>query len=213
MDFSRVRDTLSRMRELDLDDLRNLDLNDIGAAPGWVKALLLLVLFIAILGAGYYLDISNQIDTLQQLKNREQTLRIQFIGKARRAANLPAYEKQLAEMQHSFGKMLQQLPNKTEIPGLLLDISQTALASGLTIDVFQPEPEKKEGFYAIKPIKIKAEGTYAEIARFVSDVASLPRIVTISDISLEPKGKSGLLVMSATAQTYRYLSNEGRAAR
>lgn len=209
MDLSRFRNI-----NIDLDELRNLDFNNIGTAPLWVKGFLLVILFCAIIGAGYYFDTSAQLERIKQLQAQEKTLRIQFIGKARRAAHLAAYEKQLAEMRHSFGKMLQQLPNKTEIPGLLLDISQTAISSGLTLEVFQPEPEKKEGFYAIKPIKIKAQGTFQEIFRFVRDVALLPRIVTLDDISLRPVGKnSNQLMLDVTARTYRYLPNQGRNGR
>ncbi len=205
MDLSRLRNI-----NVDLDELRNLDFNNIGTAPLWVKGVLLVILFCAILGAGYYFDTSAQLESIRQLQAQEKTLRIQFIGKARRAAHLAEYEKQLAEMRHSFGKMLQQLPNKTEIPGLLLDISQTAISSGLMLEVFQPEPEKKEGFYAIKPIKIKARGTFQEIFRFVRDVALLPRIVTLDDISLTPVGKnSSQLMLDVTARTYRYLPNQG----
>ncbi|APZ44755.1 pilus assembly protein PilO [Acidihalobacter ferrooxydans] len=194
---------------MDLDEIRNVDLNNIGSAPLWIKAPLLLLLMVVIIGAGYYFDTSNQQADLQQLQAQEQQLRSQFAVKARRAANLAVYEKQLAEMKRSFGKMLQQLPNKTEIPALLVDISETALSSGLTIDLFRPDPEKKEGFYAIKPISISARGTYPEIALFASKIAALPRIVTLGDISLKPVAKSNQLSMRVTARTYRYLPNRG----
>ncbi|WP_232224887.1 type 4a pilus biogenesis protein PilO [Acidihalobacter ferrooxydans] len=200
---------LSRLRDIDLDEIRNVDLNNIGSAPLWIKAPLLLLLMVVIIGAGYYFDTSNQQADLQQLQAQEQQLRSQFAVKARRAANLAVYEKQLAEMKRSFGKMLQQLPNKTEIPALLVDISETALSSGLTIDLFRPDPEKKEGFYAIKPISISARGTYPEIALFASKIAALPRIVTLGDISLKPVAKSNQLSMRVTARTYRYLPNRG----
>jgi type IV pilus assembly protein PilO len=202
---------LSRLREIDLDELRNLDFNNIGTAPIWIKGLVIAVLMIVILGAGYYFDTSSQRTDLERLQQQEKTLRGQLSIKARRAANLKVYEKQLKEMRTSFGKMLEQLPNKTEIPGLLVDISQTALSSGLAIDTFRPEAEKKQSFYAIKPIQIQARGTYPEIARFVSEIAALPRIVTLGDISLKPTSKkSNQLVMGVTARTYRYLPNGGR---
>ncbi|MEJ2630387.1 MAG: type 4a pilus biogenesis protein PilO [Acidihalobacter sp.] len=202
---------LSRLREIDLDELRNLDFNNIGTAPIWIKGFVIAVLMIVILGAGYYFDTSSQRTDLERLQQQEKTLRGQLSIKARRAANLKVYEKQLNEMRTSFGKMLEQLPNKTEIPGLLVDISQTALSSGLAIDTFRPEAEKKQGFYAIKPIQIQARGTYPEIARFVSEIAALPRIVTLGDISLKPTSKkSNQLVMGVTARTYRYLPNGGR---
>jgi type IV pilus assembly protein PilO len=202
---------LSRLREIDLDELRNLDFNNIGTAPIWIKGFVIAVLIIVILGAGYYFDTSSQRTDLERLQQQEKTLRGQLSIKARRAANLKVYEKQLKEMRTSFGKMLEQLPNKTEIPGLLVDISQTALSSGLAIDTFRPEAEKKQSFYAIKPIQIQARGTYPEIARFVSEIAALPRIVTLGDISLKPTSKkSNQLVMGVTARTYRYLPNGGR---
>ncbi len=205
---------LSRLREIDLDELRNLDFNNIGTAPVWVKTLVIAVLMIAILGAGYYFDTSNQRTDLQRLQQQEKSLRSQLSIKARRAANLQVYEKQLQEMRTSFGKMLEQLPNQTEIPGLLVDISQTALSSGLAIDLFRPESEKKQSFYAIKPIQIQARGTYPEIARFVSQIAALPRIVTLGNISLKPvNAKSDQLTMSVTARTYRYLPENGGRGR
>lgn len=195
----------ARLREINLDELRNIDFNNIGSAPIWIKALLIAILCIAILAAGYYFDTSGQRTALHGLQLQEVSLRQNLATKARRAANLKAFEKQLAEMRRSFGKMLQQLPNQTEIPGLLVDISQTALASGLTIDVFRPAPEQNKGFYAVKPIQIKARGTFSEIAHFVSQIAALPRIVTLGNISLKPVTKSSDLNMSVTARTYRYL--------
>lgn len=200
---------LQSLRELDFNELRQIDLNNIGSAPVWVRNLILAALFIAILAAGYYFDTSAQRMQLQGEQAQEQSLRNDLVFKARRAANLNVYEHQLAEMKRSFGKMLQQLPNKTEIPGLLVDISQTALSSGLEIDLFRPEPEQKKGFYAIKPIQIQAKGTYAEFAHFVSEIAALPRIVTLGNISMKPTGKnSSILTMSVEARTYRYLPND-----
>ncbi|OBS08217.1 Type IV pilus biogenesis protein PilO [Acidihalobacter prosperus] len=201
---------LSSLREIDLNELRQIDLNNIGTAPRWVRNTLLLVLFVAILAAGYHFDTSDQRVTLERAKAQETALRNELVFKARRAANLKTYEQQLAEMKRSFGKMLQQLPNKTEIPGLLVDISQTALSSGLEIDLFRPEPEQKKGFYAIKPIQIQAKGTYPEFAHFVSQIAALPRIVTLGDISMQPiKKGSPILSMSVVARTYRYLPDHG----
>ncbi|WP_038090289.1 type IV pilus inner membrane component PilO [Acidihalobacter prosperus] len=195
---------------MDLNELRQIDLNNIGTAPRWVRNTLLLVLFVAILAAGYHFDTSDQRVTLERAKAQETALRNELVFKARRAANLKTYEQQLAEMKRSFGKMLQQLPNKTEIPGLLVDISQTALSSGLEIDLFRPEPEQKKGFYAIKPIQIQAKGTYPEFAHFVSQIAALPRIVTLGDISMQPiKKGSPILSMSVVARTYRYLPDHG----
>lgn len=201
---------LARLREIDLDEIRNLDFNNIGTAPIWIKVLLLAILCAAILAAGYYFDTSDQRVQLGRLKQQEMALRGQLSLKAKRAANLGVYEKQLKDMRRSFGKMLEQLPNQTEIPGLLVDISQTALSSGLAIDLFRPTAEQKKSFYAIKPIQIQARGTYPEIANFVSEIAALPRIVTLGDITLKPVGgKSSDLAMSVTARTYRYLPENG----
>ncbi|AOU96766.1 pilus assembly protein PilO [Acidihalobacter yilgarnensis] len=201
---------LSSLRDLDFNELRQIDLNNIGSAPTWVRNLLLTVLFVAILAAGYYFDTSDQRVALHRAQAQETTLRNDLVFKARRAANLKIYEHQLAEMKRSFGKMLQQLPNKTEIPGLLVDISQTALSSGLEIDLFRPEPEQKKGFYAIKPIQIQAKGTYPEFAHFVSEIAALPRIVTLGNINMHPVKKgSPILTMSVVARTYRYLPDNG----
>ncbi len=200
---------LGRLKKIDLNEFRNIDFNHIGSAPIPVKAALIILIGIAVLAGGYYFNTSHQLTELQRLKQQEQTLKRQFTIKAQRSANLDAYKNQLAEMRRSFGKMLRQLPDKTEIPGLLVDISQAALSNGLQLDLFQPEPEKRKGFYAIKPIKIQAQGTFLEIAHFVSEVASLPRIVTLSNITMKPAGgKSNIILFSATARTYRYLSTE-----
>lgn len=199
---------LSNLRELDFSELNHLDFKNIGSAPLWIRNLLLIVLFIAILGLGYYFDTNKQRTSLDYAKSQEKALRNELVFKAHRAANFHIYQHQLAEMTRSFGKMLLQLPNKTEIPGLLVDISQTALSSGLEIDLFRPGREQNKGFYAIKPIAIQAKGTYAEFANFVSDTAALPRIVTLGDIKMHPiKEGSPILAMSVVARTYRYLPN------
>jgi type IV pilus assembly protein PilO len=137
--------------------------------------------------------------------------------KARRAANLEAYRQQLAEMERSFGAMLRQLPNKTEVPNLLVDISQTGLAAGLEEKLFQPQGENKKDFYAELPIKIRLTGGYHEMGTFASGIAALPRIVTLHDIEIVPSGGRGVtdpteLTFNVTAKTYRYLDDEEQAA-
>ena len=144
----------------------------------------------------------------------ELDLRAQFESKQQRAANLDAYKAQLGEMERSFGAMLRQLPGKTEVPNLLVDISQTGLAAGLQEKLFQPGGEKSNGFYAELPIKIKLVGTYHDFGKFVSGIAALPRIVTLHDIQITPvdaKGGYDNLTMDVTAKTYRYIEDEGGA--
>ncbi|SFM70065.1 type IV pilus assembly protein PilO [Ectothiorhodospira mobilis] len=192
---------------LDLNDLNNIDLKTIGSAPLPARILVLVVLAAALIGAGYWFDTKNQLQRLDQTQAREPQLRQQFEIRQRRAANLDAYKAQLAEMQRRFGTMLRQLPSQTEIPNLLVDISQTALSAGLEIDLFRPEDETPRGFYAEKPIRLRMKGSYEEMAHFTSGVAALPRIVTIHDIRLQPEQDAARLVMEATAKTYRYLED------
>ncbi len=188
-----------------LNDFKNLDPNSMGSWPLLAKALVLLVLSIAVLGTGFYFDTQDQIVQLDGVEKKEGELKQTFDAKQRRAANLIPLEKQLKEMKQTFGAMLRLLPNKTEIEGLLVDISQSGLAAGLEFDLFKPLPETKREFYAIQPITLTVSGKYHEFGEFVSAVAALPRIVTQHDLSFERKGKGDTLVMRATAKTYRYL--------
>ncbi|MFP4080405.1 MAG: type 4a pilus biogenesis protein PilO [Ectothiorhodospira sp.] len=192
---------------MDLNDLNNIDLKTIGSAPLPARILVLVVLAAALVGAGYWFDTKNQLQRLEQAQAREPQLRQQFETRQRRAANLDAYKVQLEEMQRSFGTLLRQLPSQTEIPNLLVDISQSGLSAGLEIDLFRPEDETRRGFYAEKPIRLRMKGSYDEVARFTSSVAALPRIVTLHDISLQPEQGAAVLVMEATAKTYRYLED------
>ena len=193
-----------------LDELNELDFSNIGDWPVIVKAVLVLILC-ALVGVGwYFLDIEDQYKQLKRVENTEKDLRLDFEGKQAKAANLEAYRAQLAEMEESFGAMLRQLPNRTEVADLLVDVSQTGLASGLEFELFQPQPEVPKDFYAELPIKIRVIGTYHEFGEFVSGLAALPRIVTIHDVQIKPRGKAGAqLVMEATARTYRYLDEAG----
>ena len=195
---------------MNMQDLNELDLNNIGMWPAPIKAVLILILCVGI-GAGYYkLHTEDQLIGLVKQQKSEIKLRKTFEKKQAKAVNLERFKAQLEEMKQSFGTMLRQLPNKTEVAELLVDVSQTGLATGLEFELFDPQGEKRKEFYAELPIKIKVKGTYHQFGAFISGLASLPRIVTIHNISIKPKGKKtdGMLVMEATAKTYRYLDEE-----
>ena len=185
-------------------DLNNLDLSNIGAWPTGVKIALIAIVCIAVAVAGYFLDIKKQREKLARTEKQEIALKQEFETKQAKAVNLEAYKQQLKEIEESFGAMLRQLPSKTEVEGLLVDISQTGLASGIEFQLFKPQGEKHIEFYAELPISMKMTGNYHEFGNFVSGVASLPRIVTLHDISITG-AKDGLLTMEVTAKTYRYL--------
>ncbi len=193
-------------------DLNNLDFNNVGAWPVPVKAGLIVVVCILILVAGYFLDIKGQLENLDRARAQEAKLKQEFERKQAKAANLEKYKAQLEEMKKSFGTMLRQLPSKTEVEDLLVDISQTGLAAGVEFQLFQPGQERQIEFYAELPIKMKMTGTYHQFGRFVSGIAALPRIVTLHDINITRDKKSGKLVMEVTAKTYRYMDEAEIAA-
>ena len=189
-------------------DLNDLDLSTIGSWPIVVKGIIIAIVAIAVLVAGYFLDIQAQQDVLARVTNEEKTLKEDFEIKQAKASNLDAYKAQMVEMEDSFGAMIRQLPSKTEVEDLLVDISQTGLASGIEFQLFKPLAEKHIEFYAELPITLKMTGTYHQFGEFVSGIAALPRIVTLENISLagsKGKGKKDLLTMDVTAKTYRYL--------
>ena len=191
-------------------DINELDLTNVARWPLAARLVVILFLIGAVIFLGYWFHTKDQLVVLAEAEQQEQNLRVIFEKKAEQAANLEAYEKQLEEMRESFGAMLRQLPNKTEVADLLVDVSQTGLASGLEFELFQPQPEVPKDFYAELPIKIRVIGTYHEFGEFVSGLAALPRIVTIHDVQIKPRGKAGAqLVMEATARTYRYLDEAG----
>ena len=193
------------------DELRSLDVNDVGRWPLVFRAAVIGIVFVVVVGAGIWFTIvKDKYPQLQRAQEDEQTLRVTFENKQRKAANYDAYKAQLAQIEQSFGTMLRQLPGETEIPSLIVDISQAGLASGLQEKLFQPQPEVPKDFYAEKPIKIRLSGGYHEIASFVSGVAALPRIVTLHNINITPEGqdKYDQLSLEVTAQTYRYLDEE-----
>ena len=194
-----------------VEELRILDVNDVGRWPFAFRAGVIGIVFAAVVGLGiFWTIVENKAPQLTRAQDDEATLRITFMNKQRKAANYDAYKAQLAQMQQSFGTMLRQLPGKTEIPSLIVDISQTGLAAGLQEKLFQPQSEIPKDFYAEKPIKIRLSGGYHEIANFVSGIASLPRIVTLHDINITPEDKDvyDRLTMEVTAKTYRYLDEE-----
>jgi type IV pilus assembly protein PilO len=199
-----------------MQELRSLDPRDPGRWPLLVRGLAVRVCFVAAsIALVYVLVWQNQMPQLQQREDQEQTLRAEFRTKHAKAANLAVYKQQLADIERSFGAMLRQLPSKTEVPNLLVDISQTGLAAALQQKVFEPGAEVKQDFYAELPIKISMTGTYHEFGEFVSGIAALPRIVTLHDIQITPLDKNstgGELQLDLTAKTYRYLDDSEVAA-
>ena len=195
-----------------LHQLRSLDANDIGRWPFVFRAMLIAIIFVVVTAGGYYyFVVESQWSVLERVKLEEKELRITFERKQRKAANFSAYHEQLQEMEREFGAMLRQLPGKTEVPSLLVDISQTGLGAGLEEKLFQPSSEIRKDFYAELPIKIRLTGGFHELGKFVSGIAGLPRIVTLHDIEIKPRNQDtlGELVLDVTAKTYRYLDDEG----
>ena len=196
-------------------DLRNLDFNNSGAWPLQVKVGACVLLGLLIVGLTWYFYVSDQRLALQAEEGTEITLREEFQGKQGRASNLEPLKQQLAQMEVMLQQMLRQLPSKNEMPDLIVDVSQTALASGINNELFQPGAETMLEFYAEKPIALRMVGTYHQFGAFVSGVASLPRVVimTMHDISLKPRGEGDqTLVLEGTVKTYRYLDEDEVAA-
>jgi len=191
-----------------VEELQSLDANDIGRWPLMFRAGVIGIVFAVVVGLGiYWVVIEDKYPALQRVEQEEITLRDVFQNKQRKAANYDAYRAQLAQIEQSFGTMLRQLPGETEIPSLIVDISQTGLAAGLQEKLFQPQPEVPKDFYAEKPITISLSGGYHEIANFVSGIAALPRIVTLHDINITPDDPDNFdsLSLQVTAKTYRYI--------
>ena len=201
--------------------LKELDFNNIGGWPREFKIAFCALLALVIVGLAWYLFVRDQRTELETLEREEIELRAQFETKQGRAANLEPLKLQLAQMEQQLQQMLRQLPSKTEMPDLIIDISQTALATGLSSELFRPGPETPKEFYAEKPITLRMVGSYHQFGAFVSGVASLPRVVilTMHDISLKPRGNPGggirrdvPLELSGTVKTYRYLDEEETSA-
>ena len=205
---------LDALKNFDINQLRSLDPKNMGSWPLPIRIGVLIIVYIVVLAGGYFGPglIAEQRQQLGTLQDTEAKLKTTFEQKAAQAANLDTYKKQLDDMQKSFGTMLRQLPGKTEIPSLLQDISQTAQVDGLKQDLFRPGGEATRDFYAEKPIDLVVEGGYHELGKFVSDVAALPRIVTLHNITIRPaNGGSDNLTMTLTAKTYRYLEDDEQA--
>lgn len=201
-----------------LSDFKNVDYTELGSEPATVRYTLLALLMIVLLGVGYYVTISDKWDELNGVRQQESVLRTDFEAKQQKAANLEAYEAQLEEMREILKTMFRQLPSRTEMDRLLVDISQAALAAGIDVQLFEPLAEEPKDFYAERPISIRMVGYYHEFGRFVSDVASLPRVVilTMHDISLRPVGGSGgegRLMLDGQVKTYRYIDEAEAAER
>jgi len=202
---------------MNLSDLNNLDFSNTGAWPPLAKGVAVTLVSLVVLGAGYYFDSQHRWKEYKTVEREEVELRQVFETKQQKAANLEAYRQQMNEMKESFGAMLRQLPGKAEVADLLIDVSQTGLASGLEFELFKPEPEKQAEFYAELPIRMRVIGDYHQFGQFVSGVAALPRIVTLHDYTVAPaadkdnkgKDKPGVLKMEIVAKTYRYLEEEG----
>lgn len=197
-----------------IEELRSLDTSDPGRWPFSFRAISVGLVFVAVMGIGIYMFvIKTEMPLLERAELEEQELRATFEQKQRKAANFDAYKSQLAEIERSFGAMLRQLPGKTEVPNLLVDISQTGLGAGLEEKLFQPMGEIQKEFYAELPIKIRLTGSYHELGAFVSGIAALPRIVTLHDISIRPVTSDDEtlideLTLDVTAKTYRYLDED-----
>jgi len=195
-----------------IEELKYLDVNDVGRWPPVFRAGVIVIVFAVVLATGIWFTIvKDKAPQLERAQEDEKTLRVTFENKQRKAANYDAYKAQLAEIEQSFGTMLRQLPGETEIPSLIVDISQTGLAAGLQEKLFQPQNETPKDFYAEKPIKIRLSGGYHEIANFVSGIAALPRIVTLHNINILPESTETYdeLSIEVTAKTYRYLEEDG----
>ena len=197
------------------DELNNIDLNNLGNVSNPIKYGFLAIVFILIIAAGLYFDTQKQLKQLEDVQKKEIELKSEFTIKADQAAKLQLYKDQLAEMQASFQAILRQLPEKTDVESLLVDVSQTGLANGLEIKKFKPSQEVKKGFYAELPISLEVTGSFHNLASFISGVAALPRIVTMHNLKLErqvaKKGEPGgkdRLQMTSTAKTYRYLRED-----
>lgn len=198
---------------MNLSDLQSLDFSNTGNWPVAAKAGAITLFCLLVLGAGYWFDAKELLLILEQAKAKEQELKQEYAIKQAKAVNLEAYKQQLAGIEESLGEMLRQLPSQAEVADLLVDISQTGLASGLEFELFSPKEEVPQEFYAEMPIQIRVTGNYHEFGAFVSGTAALPRIVTLHDILIRhPAEKQDKLIMEVTAKTYRYLDEQEMSA-
>ena len=195
-----------------LDQFRNLNTRDPGAWPPVPKAMLLVGLLAGIIALGWYVDWQDEMDSLEAGRQQEVKLKEEYVAKQQQAINLDLYRQQLREIDSSFGALLRQLPNRSQMDALLVDINQAGLGRGLQFDLFRPAPaETKRDFYAELPVTLRLSGSYHDMGQFASDIGQLSRIVTLNDIALTG-GKDGSLVMDVTAKTFRYLDDDEVAA-
>jgi type IV pilus assembly protein PilO len=195
-----------------IEELKNVDPKTPGSWPWLVKIAAFVATFLVVVAAGAVLDWQGEWDNLQSVRQQEDKLRESYLAKKREAINLDIIKKQLIDTQQSFGALLKQLPNKSEMDALLTDINQAGLGRGLQFELFKPGPEVATGVFTEQPISIKVTGNYDDLGKFSSDISQLPRIVTLNDISISSDGKGGGLSMDAVARTYRYLDEEELAA-
>lgn len=189
------------------DDINKLSFKDIGVWPIPFKVVAMALLFSVLLLGGYWFLWKDQIESLDQSRQEEQKLRAEYLDKKKQALNLDLYREQVKEIEQAFGALVRQLPNKSEMDALLTDINQAGLGRGLEFDLFKPSPETMRDFYAELPITVRITGSYHDLGRFASDVAQLPRIVTLNNLAIT-QTKDGVLTLDAVAMTYRYLDEE-----
>ncbi len=200
---------------MNLDDFNNIDFKNTGSLPMPVKLVLLSFLFLILLGLGYWFLWSDELANIDQAKAKEQELRQVFLAKKAQAVKIDAYRQQMIDIEKTFGALLKQLPDKSQMDGLLTDINQAGLGRGLEFELFKPGQEVASGFYAEMPIQIKIKGTYHDIGAFATDISKLSRIVILNDLLINPENKTAkdsVLVMEAIAKTYRYLDSSETAA-
>lgn len=201
-----LADSMQKLNEFDINDL---DINNAGIWPAPIKAIVALIVFGLILGGGYWFFVKDQYVALERVKQEEQQLRERYENKAYQVANLEVFKAQMVEMEETFGALVRQLPSETEVPGLLEDITNTALGNGLDLQEVALQGERQRDFYSELPINIRVVGSYHELASFVSSVAGLPRIVTLHDLNITPvSGDADRLNMQVLARTYRYRAGE-----
>ncbi|HSI24346.1 MAG TPA: type 4a pilus biogenesis protein PilO [Methylotenera sp.] len=199
-----------------LDDFNNIDFKNAGSLPIPVKLVLLGILAIIVIALGYWFLWNPAIDELDQAKAKEQELRQTFLTKKAQAVKVDAYKQQMIDIEKTFGALLKQLPDKSQMDGLLTDINQAGLGRGLEFELFKPGQETVADFYAEMPIQIKIKGNYHDVGAFATDISKLSRIVTLNDLNIAPLNKDvkdSVLTMEATAKTYRYLDSSEIAAK
>ncbi len=194
-----------------LEELKNVDPKTPGSWPWLIKIAAFIAMFVVVVAAGAAFDWQDQWESFKTVQKEEETLRDTYLSKKREAINLDIIKKQLIDTQQSFGALLKQLPSKSEMDALLTDINQAGLGRGLQFELFRPGPEVATGVFTEQPITLKVTGNYDDLGRFASDISQLPRIVTLNDISVAP-GAGGVLMMDATAKTFRYLDDDELAA-